>query len=141
MLTYHISLYCLKAYHGLDHLICIILPKSNIFNETQTQSSFQVCGHSLFNILTKTNHFVLCTILLSCLVSKIHKNLHWAWNPGQIFRGMVLFLYSPCQNKQLCLGVLLSFLVSELQKMLLCLMCFYRHLRLSEIHFQQNHSL
>jgi hypothetical protein len=59
MLTFIISLYCLKAYHRPDHLYVLlnitekIIPKPNIFTETRTQDSFLVCDVSSCNLLAE----------------------------------------------------------------------------------------
>jgi hypothetical protein len=54
-------------------IIITIISKSNIFTETRNQYSFQICDLSSCNLLAETNNFVLCPVLLSCLVSELQK--------------------------------------------------------------------
>jgi hypothetical protein len=53
-------------------IMVIIIPKTNIFTEARTQDIFRVCVQSSCNLVVEEN-FVLCTILLSCLVSELQK--------------------------------------------------------------------
>jgi hypothetical protein len=124
MLTFHINLYCLKAYHRTDRSICIVeehtqnIPKSNIFTETQTQGSFQVCDHSFCNIHVETKNFVPCTVTLSCLVSKLQKPFSLGLKPRTDFQSCGLCSYNLLAetNNFVLRAILLSCLVSKLKK-------------------------
>jgi hypothetical protein len=98
--------------------IIIIIPKSNIFTKTKTQGSLQVGDLSSCNLLTETNNFVLCAILLSCLVSKLQKPPSLGLKPSTGFQGCGLCSCNLlAETNNFGLGaVLLSCLVSKLQK-------------------------
>jgi hypothetical protein len=124
MFTFVINLYCPKAYHRPDHLICITeyhgkLSSSSSLNPTpsprlEPRTAFQVCDLSSCNLLTETNNFVLCAVLLLCLVSELQKPSSLGITSRTVFLGLWhLFLQSPCRNKQLwslrCTSIMLSF--------------------------------
>jgi hypothetical protein len=94
-----------------------LIPKSNIFTLTQTKNSFQVCDLSFCNILAKTKDFVLCAILLSCLISKLWKPSSLGCEPWANFQGCGLRSCNLIKTNNFGLGaVRLLCLVSELQK-------------------------
>jgi hypothetical protein len=124
MLTFLINRYCPKAFHRPNHLIRIveyqrkIIPKSNIFTETRTQDSFRVRGLGFCNLLGETNNFVLCAVLLSCLVYKLQKPSSPRLAPRTVFGFVTLVpekFLAVTNNFVLC--AVLSCLVSELQKL------------------------
>jgi hypothetical protein len=86
-----------KPYHRPEHLIHIveyhrkIILKLNIFTGTRTEDSFRVVYLSSCNLFAEINNFVLCAILLSCLVSELQKPSSLGIEPGQFF-GVVTFV-------------------------------------------------
>jgi hypothetical protein len=76
-----------------------IVPKPNTFTETRTQDSYRVCDLSSCNLLAETNNFVLCAVLVSCLVSELQKHLHRESNSEQFF-GVVGFVYVIFSSKE-----------------------------------------
>jgi hypothetical protein len=56
-------------YVSVDTIEKIIIPKPNIFAETRSQDSFQVCDCSSCYLLAETNKFCPGADILSCLVS------------------------------------------------------------------------
>jgi hypothetical protein len=108
-------LICLVERHR-KRTIIIIIPQPNIFTETRTQKSFRVCGLSSCNLLAKSNSFVLCVVLLLCLVSELQK-------PSGLERRTVFRGCGRCSCSLLTeinnfgLGtILISYLLSEIQK-------------------------
>jgi hypothetical protein len=70
----------------------ITIPKPYIFTETQTQDIFWVCDLSFYNLLADTNDFILCAILLLCLVSEVQKPSSLGFQPGEFLGVVALFL-------------------------------------------------
>jgi hypothetical protein len=69
------------------NIVVIIIVKPNIFTKTRTQDCFRVCDLNFCNLLTKTNNFVLCAVLLLYLVFELQKSTSPVFEPRTIFRG------------------------------------------------------
>jgi hypothetical protein len=76
-----------KTYDSPDNSIAIIKHPTNLLllspSLTETSSlrqesrAFLVCDLSSYNILAKTNNFILCASLLLCLIPELQKKLTW----------------------------------------------------------------
>jgi hypothetical protein len=77
MRTFHINLYCPKAYHRCDHSIHII--GKNYHSQSQhlhrNSNPGQFSGFNIYSciLLAETHHFVIGSVILSCLVSELQK--------------------------------------------------------------------
>jgi hypothetical protein len=96
----------------------IIIPKPNIFTVIRTQDNFWVCDLSSCNLPAETNNFVLCTVLLSSLVSELLKLSSPGIEPKTVYRDCGLcYCNLLFETNNFGLGaVLLSCLVFELQE-------------------------
>jgi hypothetical protein len=78
LLTFHINIYCMKAYHRPDHSIRIVECHRKILlspnqTGTHTQDSFRVCDLCFCNLVAATNGFRLGAILLAGSVSELKR--------------------------------------------------------------------
>jgi hypothetical protein len=107
-----------NMYHWISQKKIIIIPKPSIFTKTRNQDGFQVCDLGPWNLLTKTNNFVLCAILLLCSVSQLQKTSSLRFKLiGQFFGTVAFISVISFRNKQLwswhCSSIVLSFWATE----------------------------
>jgi hypothetical protein len=82
-----LSMGLIIRYPSLKIVGRIIIHKPNIFTGTRTQGSFRVCNLCYCNLPSEANNFVLGSVLLSCLVTKLQKSSSPVLKPKTYFRG------------------------------------------------------